>query len=101
MKTRTLLFGISLLACGFAWALPTGSAGADDTPSIDPKAKSILEQSTRAYRDLHSLQQETTYTATGTGLGRLLRAKLLVQRPNKLLLELYERDPVKVNGAVH
>lgn len=74
---------------------------ADDAPTVDPKAKAILEQTARAYRGLHSLEQETTYSSSGTGLGRLLRAKLLVQRPNKLLLELYQRSPEKPNGAVH
>ena len=76
------------------------SAFVQNSASIDPKAKTILEQTVRAYHDLRSLEQETVYNASGTGLGRLLKSKLLVQKPNKLLLELYERDPNKTNGAV-
>lgn len=94
MRTLNILL---MLAC---LAVPAVSGRADDGPAIDPKAKAVLDQASRAYHGLRSLEQETVYNASGTGLGRLLRSKLTIQKPNRLLLEVYERSPDKPNGSV-
>jgi outer membrane lipoprotein-sorting protein len=62
-------------------------------PSVDTRAKGVLAEMVAAYRKLRTLDQESTYAASGSALGRLIKSRLVVQRPNKLFLEMTERTP--------
>src|SRR5579872_3123629 len=64
----------------------------DGPPAIEPAAMHTLEAMARAYHDLHRLDQETTYSASEGAQGGLLRSRLLVDRPNRLLMEFYQQS---------
>jgi len=90
MKIRRLLIGCCLL---FA-----PGARADDVPVFDPKAKGVLDAMVRAYRDLRTLDQETTYSEDAPG--GLARSRLVAQRPNKILLEVLRKTPGRPQPVV-
>ncbi len=54
---------------------------------VDPSARAALDAIARAYRELKTLQQETSYSASGTNVS-LVSARLAFQKPNLLLLEV-------------
>lgn len=54
---------------------------------VEPAARDLLGAMVRAYRDLKSLQQETVYSSSGAPLS-LVSARLVFQKPNRLLLEV-------------
>src|ERR1041385_5580567 len=57
-----------------------------DGPAIEPRARAILAEMERAYRDLHSLSQETTYSG-----GTSQQARLFFQKPNRIAIDLGAR----------
>jgi len=75
-----------------------GPARASDT--ADPRARAVLEEMTKAYRRLRTLEQETTYQIKGSELGRLVKSRLVVQRPNKLFLEITENTAERVEPVI-
>ncbi|MGC8666827.1 MAG: DUF2092 domain-containing protein [Chthonomonadales bacterium] len=54
---------------------------------VEPSARAALDAIVRAYRDIRTLQQDTVYAASGTALS-LLSSRLVLQKPNHLLLEV-------------
>jgi outer membrane lipoprotein-sorting protein len=81
------LHPLSLLAV----LLAVPSIGVADDNTIDPKAKQTLEAMVRAYRNVHTLRQETVYDAGDSTTPGVARAMLVLQRPNKLLVEISHR----------
>ena len=67
-----------------AFALP-------DERALEPRARGVLNDMVKAYRGVKSLEQESEYDSKGSSAARILRAKLIIQRPNRLLLEVTER----------
>ena len=63
----------------------TCTVRADDSV-FDPKARATLDEMVKAYRSVRTLDQETSYS----GAGAIVKSHLVVQRPNKLLLEIWE-----------
>lgn len=77
-----------IAACAVAAAIPCGARGQE---AIEPQAKAALEAMVQAYRSLHSLEQDTTYSASGTMARSMVKSRLVIQRPNRLLLEVTQR----------
>lgn len=75
----------------FLLAINASMCRADD-PVIDPRAQAVLVEMTKAYTDLRTLEQETTWEPGGD-MGRMVRSRLVIQRPNRVLLEITERRP--------
>lgn len=65
-------------------ALPA-LAGNDDTPH------GVLRQMVEAYRKVKSFEQTTVYTGDSGGMLSLVRSRLVVQKPNRALVELYSK----------
>lgn len=69
---------------------PTRAA---EAPAVHGEPIKVLDAMVNAYRDLRSLQQDTTYTVNGP----LTTVSLLYERPNHLKLDMYKRNPRFVN----
>ena len=67
----------------------------DDKGAFDPRAKALLEEMVRAYQRVKTLTQESVYESKGSEASRILSSRLVLQRPNRLLLEVHERSPEK------
>lgn len=78
--------------------LLASGARADDAPSIAPKVKTVLDAMVKAYRSLSALDQETTYSEDAPG--GIVKSRLVVQRPNKLLLEVLQKVPERAQPVV-
>src|SRR5438105_11111535 len=79
---------IPLVLLSIISGVTNSAAGMQESPSVEARARAALEAMSRAYRALKTLDQETTYSASGTAMGRLVKSRLVVQRPNRLLLEV-------------
>jgi outer membrane lipoprotein-sorting protein len=69
------------------------AVSAQETAAIDPGAKKALEEMVRAYRRLRTLDQESVYTLSGMGSAPMVRSRLVLQRPNRLLIETFQKVP--------
>jgi outer membrane lipoprotein-sorting protein len=56
-----------------------------DGPAIDPKARLLLDEMVKAYRSLHTLDQETVYSG-----GTANSSRVYFQRPNRISIEMME-----------
>jgi len=65
----------------------------DSASNIDPAAKRAMESMVRAYQDVRKLEQETTYHRTDDSSPGAIRSHLVIQRPNRLFLELVHKTP--------
>jgi outer membrane lipoprotein-sorting protein len=63
----------------------------DNSSVVDPAAQRVLDSMMRAYRDVHKLEQETAYHQEGGSGNGLVRSRLVVQKPNRLFLELVQQ----------
>ncbi|MCC6728308.1 MAG: DUF2092 domain-containing protein [Chthonomonadales bacterium] len=77
-------------------ALGPGAAGADEAA----EAARVLAEAARAYRGLHVLSQETTFTGDSGTFARPVRTHLVFRRPNRLLLELWQKTPDRPEPVV-
>ena len=66
-----------------------------DERVIEPRAQAALDEMVRAYRRLKSLDQESVYDSRGSSAARIMKTRLLLEKPNRLLLEIQEREPTK------
>jgi hypothetical protein len=66
---------------------------ADKPANVDPDAGRVLNSMIRAYRDAHKLEQETAYHREDGSAGGMIRSRLVVQRPNRLFLEVVQQSP--------
>src|SRR5688500_204442 len=83
-----------LLLCAMVLLVP-GRVPLADERAFEPRAKAALEEMVKAYRRLKSLEQESVYDSRGSSAARILKTKLVFERPNRLLLEIHERSPQK------
>jgi hypothetical protein len=60
---------------------------------VDPAAAKTLEAMVKTYRSLSRLRQDTVYNAGEDRLPPIAGSRLLVSRPNRLLLEMRVRTP--------
>jgi hypothetical protein len=81
-----MLLHTFLLAVGLAVQKP-----APPPANIDPSARRVLDGMVRAYRDVRRLEQETAYHRDDPNSGGLVRSRLIVQRPNRLFLEIVQK----------
>ncbi len=81
-----------LLALCLCLALAPGVC-AQERAAIDPGAKKALDEMVRAYRRLRTLDQESVYTVSGMGSAPMVRSRLVFQRPNRLLIETFQKIP--------
>src|SRR5207253_868254 len=44
----------------------------------------------KAYRDIRQLQQDTTYSREDNRVSNFVRSRLVLQRPNRISIELYQ-----------
>lgn len=90
MNIRHIRAGLALtLLC-------IGSAGAQ----IEPRARQTLSDMVRAYRSLRSLDMQTTYTGDPGGFTKPVKSRLVMQRPNRLLYEVWQNSPGFGRSAV-
>ncbi len=78
--------------------LPLSVPLADDR-AFDPRAKAVLEEMVKSYRRLKSLEQESVYDSRGSSAARILKTKLVFERPNRLVLDIHERSPQKESSV--
>lgn len=60
---------------------------------VDPEARKLLEDMTRAFRSLRSLEMTTVYSGDTGGFSKPVRARLVMRRPNRLLYEVWQDTP--------
>lgn len=58
---------------------------------IDPQAKRALDEMVHAYRGIRRFEQDTGYTVDEGVQNHLVRTRLVVQKPNRLFLELIQQ----------
>jgi outer membrane lipoprotein-sorting protein len=84
MTARALLL-LTLVSAQAAFAQ------AKTDSSVDPKARQALDAMARAYRSVGTFQQETVYAASDTSVSGAARTRLVLQKPNKLLVETSQK----------
>src|SRR5258706_8561159 len=56
--------------------------------TVDPVAAKTLDAMVKTYRSVSRVHQETTFTAAEGKLPPLLRSRLVVSRPNRIVLDM-------------
>jgi hypothetical protein len=82
---------MSRLASAIFAVLALPAFASFDEGAVEPQARAVLNDMVRAYRGVKTLEQESEYDSKGSSAARILKAKLIIQRPNRLLLEVTER----------
>ncbi len=70
--------------------LVAGVAAAWEPAQVEPDARRVLQEMVRAYRGLRSLEMETKYYGDSGGFNKPVRSRLVFQRPNRLLYEVWQ-----------
>jgi len=68
-------------------------AAAPAFSQIEPEARNVLAASVKAYGHLKTIEMETTYSGDSGGFIKPVRSRLLLQRPNRLLYEVWHNVP--------